>query len=153
MTDKRLLNRIARAMELKEIKFKLSDDKGEQFVNHCEKIILWGDTQDLAHWSGELWGLCEWIQRKKLKATNEPADAQLIENYFFGWDENENMFVNSLDNFYYDRHGKEREDKSKDSEKFNKFRQFCKDIAELLSKAQLNKSILASKIQQYLLNK
>lgn len=153
MADKRLINRIAQAMELKEMKFKLADNRGEEFINHCEKIILWGKGLPLAHWSGELWGLCEWIQRKKLKATGKPPDKQLIEDYFFGWDENENMFVNSLNTFYEEEFHKEREDvlKEKDSEKFHKFRQFCKDIAECLSQAQLNKNILAQKIQQYLL--
>ena len=151
MADVRLLNKIAEAMELKEIKYKLSDNRGEEFINHCEKIILWGETQDLSHWSGELWGLCEWIQRKKLKSTGNPADKQLIEDYFFGWDENENMFVNSLNNFYEEKYNKKREDTSKDKEFFNKFRQFCKEIAELLSEAKLNKAILTNKIQQYLL--
>lgn len=151
MAEKRLINRIAQAMEIKEMKSKLSDNRGEKFVDHCEKIILWGETQELSHWSGELWGLCEWIQRKKLKATGKIADSQLIEDYFFGWDENEDMFINSLNNFYEDQYGKPREDTSKDSEKFHKFRQFCKDIAELLSQAKLNKTILAQKIQQYLL--
>ena len=143
MAEQRLINRIAQAMELKEMKFKLSDDRGEQFVNHCEKIILWGTGEPLAHWSGELWGLCEWIQRKTLKATNKPPSADLIENYFFGWDETETAFVNSLNNFYEEQFDEKREDvlKEKDSEKFHKFRQFCKDISELLSQAKLNKNI------------
>jgi hypothetical protein len=153
MIDKRLLNKIAQAMELKEIKDELRDGRGEQFIDHCEKIILWGKTQDLEHWSGELWGFCEWIQRTKSKSSNKPPKANLIENYFCGYDENENMFVNSLDVFYQEQYGKPRKEKSKDSENFNKFRQFCKDIAQLLSESKLTKNNLASKIQQYLLNK
>lgn len=153
MTDERLLNKIAEAMELHEIKMKLSDGRGERFVDHCEKIILWGTTQSLNHWIGELWGLCEWIQRKNLKATGKPPKADIIEDYFFGWDENENMFVNSLNIFYEDEYHTKRQNTQNDRDNFRKFRAFCKAISNLLSEAQLTKTNLAENVEKYLIQK
>lgn len=153
MADERLLNKIAEAMELKEVKEELRDSRGERFVDHCEKIILWGTTQTLNHWIGELWGLCEWVQRTKSKHSNRPPEKQLIEDYFFGWDENENMFVNSLNIFYEDEYHTKRQNTQNDSENFRKFRTFCAEISKLLSQAQLTKTNLAENVERYLLQK
>lgn len=150
-TINKLIDIIAMSMERDRLIDKLSDNRALQFAHHCGYILLFGKTQEISHWTDEMFSFCSWIQDTTLKPNNKPISYELIMEYFFGYDDSIETFNSMLDRSYLEETNKNRKDKKKDSEKFRKYRDFCNQVAQLLAQRTLNKNKLSNLVQQYLL--
>lgn len=144
---------LAMSFNLDVVKNKLSDNRAIKFAEHCGKIIIRSKEREVSHWVNELYGFCSWIMQTRIKPNNKPVSKELIMDNFFGYSDSVDTFVPVLNNAYSLYVGSGNRDSSKDEKIFQNYRNFCEQVAELLSRRELTTIKLEQLVNQYLIIK
>lgn len=145
---------LALAYSRKKVIDELSDNRSIQFINHAIKIILSkGQHQNYNHWISEMLNLCEWITDIKMKTNKNVISipSNLIMNTYFNRLDYQDLFTNKLNNYSINYGLEDERDTINDEIAFNNFRQFCNEIANELSKGNMNINLIKNLVQQYLI--